>query len=1241
MKKNASKQGTLNKLFGKKNSNNNSLYADNPPWILPKGAKKASVDYHDDVLGTFSFLDDSGTATLKARPGPRVRPMLQFSTSNTDTQGLAVPTPSVPSGFTDNASIGNGPKLNGNYRMCSSVGDLRFHNYYEDNDEEIPAPPSMPPPPPPTMAPPPPPPPPPPPQESPPSSAISSPASPSPPDFIPPTPNPAAPVAPIVIPVHQSTLPTAGEQPQTNNVSKWKSETVLNAVSKDQPMTLPNRFSINPASSHLYGQTNIDIGPKSTLPKSFKVPPPAPTRTSSMQLQELQSIGYAKEPPKSPVPSSFNPSFQAKLHSASVQGQTSINDTLNKRKSMLIMEDLQDLTYIADHTVEKNANITDSAGSRPSTLKANTDLQHSVELNGEIKKQEPGHNNENQRPPNKINTIKSEFASMDFGKYREGPKHPQSSTEYNKIALKKNGYTPDVKSSKPTINIISIKPILGELSSNTNLQFKHDSLTRKEMDTLPKELARTEHERKLELYGSSGEFQESPPTPPPMAPPPPPPMMVPPNPPLMSLVTTASPPVVSNITPTRTSPTMNHVVPPPAPPVTSVPAVHQVSSVLSPKPKAVPPPPPPPKAPPAPPPLPIPGSSSSQDSQLPLLKALQEKQQTLRQVPKKSIEVRPAQPATISGNEQKIRVGKIKGELEALFSPKKDNKGGEHRPGVEVNKKNTNGNVPQSRGGENTLVNSLMLKVPLMPAKYEKDVDTDNSEWLPKSNKMDIQIPEPDYLPLSPKKNIEKPTYSNVQNEIAKPSLETSVQLPVPASTPKTTDTVDILTKAIPSYKPHHERKASAGSWTIDPVVSKLDEYGTVKFNISPKTAENMSPTPVKPESSVSQEESEIKHTDKVESNSPMALLMAAKKRATKGNRSVESGKISVKSGLVTSSLSSLYYPGNTNTFVVMPKNEHGRQINEPEVNSLITNQINYLDIKSSWKEEALQSPSLNTLGLNSQKSSSENASLLQVGNTTGLQVSSTDRNGDYWKSKSSMFDAPKFDIASFPSPITTSVADEDFEYGIIPPPAEFTNSPAAQRASFSSMHQQDHSFIHDHSKSLKSDLVSNYQWSNTSSKPLSFYTSTSNSDFGKYSDNYSSGLTRDSQKGSLIKKRLYMPDPEPESSWNYGKHTGSLRPTALSKSYMHSQSGSNMVPDPRRFSLTSRYVSQGRRVSAENLNRMAPTMVDMKYKSPTSDYLVGQPTNKPQSTHQQGMTFTVRPGTRQPISQTYQGGYL
>ncbi|XP_009952627.1 PREDICTED: uncharacterized protein C6orf132 homolog, partial [Leptosomus discolor] len=108
------------------------------------------VYYGDNRFGT---MTDSGTATLK--PRPRVRPLLTFLPLNAqESHGVAVPTPSVPEDFEEKAALGSGSQINGNYRMYSSVGDLRPQALEGDDlDEDIPPPPSVPPPPPPTESP--------------------------------------------------------------------------------------------------------------------------------------------------------------------------------------------------------------------------------------------------------------------------------------------------------------------------------------------------------------------------------------------------------------------------------------------------------------------------------------------------------------------------------------------------------------------------------------------------------------------------------------------------------------------------------------------------------------------------------------------------------------------------------------------------------------------------------------------------------------------------------------------------------------------------------------------------------------------------------------------------------------------------------------------------------------------------------------------------------------------------------
>ncbi|KAM4700372.1 uncharacterized protein C6orf132 homolog isoform 2-T2 [Discoglossus pictus] len=1312
MKKNSSMQGTLNKLFGKKNTNNNnSLYADNPPWILPQGAKKGNEDY-----------DDSGTATLKARPGPRARPTLQFSTSNTETQGLAVPTPSVPAVYSDNAT-GNGAKLNGNYRLYSSVGDLRSSDYYgEYVDEEIPAPPSMPPPPPPTM-----PPPPPPPQQDPPSPAVSSPASPSLPDFIPPTPNSSAPVAPTHIHPLSPTFAPYGDQQQIQNTSKWKSETILNSLPSDLQHGLPNRFSLNPDILHKNKDqvSKYDVDPHSTLPRSFKIPPPAPTRISSMQSEHMPqqndnrlSVNYSTEPPPSPVPSSFKPSVQAKLFSTTGQGDKSIYDTINKRKSMIIMEDPKMLAQNSDlgNTTEKTSIQTDTGIFGPSTLKARVDVQgpsgvamdksHSgnEKMNPTYTNQmdpylsilqTPGFNDNIQKQPSKINKIKSDLAYMVSGKdkTKDGPKGPQ-------ITLNKDSFKPEgSKSLKPTVKIISLKPLIGDsvTISNTNEHSKNESLSRRNIEVIRNELLAMKSGEMVDSEDlKEPSVREEPPMPPPM-PPPPLPTMLPPNPPF----TPPPPPLITAPSlppppPLKAPPVMNNPPPPPPPPapplVAPSPKAFRSSPLLIQKTATLPTPPASPKvaphtspskAPPAPPPLPPP-LPTNQPLHLPINKALQAKEEHLKQISKKenSIEIRPAQ--SVYGpvdDDQKNRVGKIKGELEALLgSQNKDEKklSGFKNCKPDANKKTPNINASPFKGGENTLVNSLMMKVPLLPVAPERE-DAD-ADWLPKSNKV-FEIPEPDYLPTT-----NKPKMTSSMNPVrpfkaAEPSVSTTPSPPIltekinithiPASpkptdkinvhipaSPKLTDTRNVVQNPLPSYKPHHERKASAGNWTFEPVspissaAPKSDTSENLKLDLTPTS--NLSPaSPVTPESPIasgahiSRRDSPLKDSvtgEKIDPGSPMALLMAAKQRAQKGKRSVSLErsnlpKISVRSSDLLSS-SSQYNDGNPNSFTVVPK-----MLQKDVFNGGQTGQVSYtgslndtnyssgnfsrsseeLLNRSSWKD-SLQTSTTNSLRQNQPFVSCQTEYQLSASPPV-LTSDNKYKSGDCPNSTRTLNsgDMTNFTISSCPSPTPVSRTDEQ-EFGIIPPPAEF-NDFSSSDLNPQGMQKKEIPSMYDRITNMKSDYGSpRYDQSYTTNQSMVSQTTGYNRDFNNYlSDNYSIGVSRDSNKGSLIKKRLYM--PEPESNRNYGKSMGSLRSMPpMSYNAMHSQSSSTMV-DPRRSSAAQRYSTQGRRVSAENVYRMPP-MNDMNYAS--------KPSSRPP-----GMTFTVRPGTRQPISHKYQGGYL
>ncbi|XP_066060121.1 uncharacterized protein C6orf132 homolog [Chamaea fasciata] len=330
MKKHAphSVQGTFSRLFGKRHSSPSatSLFATNPPWIFTQEVTSDSAGGTGDVIevyygdNRFGTVTDSGTATLK--PRPRVRPLLTFLPLNAqESHGVAVPTPSVPKDFEEKAALGSGSQLNGNYRMYSSVGDLRPQALDGDDlDEDIPPPPSVPPPPPPAapvppplaspvppppeMLPPPPPPPPemmPPPPEMvppsppevvppppamaappPPASALSPPGTPAPPDFIPPAPPGARDPAPF-----------------TPGISKWKSETVLNTRQADAEGPLCPAEAGAPAAPCPKESLQPKPEPHLTFPRSVKVPPPAPARSSSIPVQEGQP-GRQEPVPRQP-----------------------------------------------------------------------------------------------------------------------------------------------------------------------------------------------------------------------------------------------------------------------------------------------------------------------------------------------------------------------------------------------------------------------------------------------------------------------------------------------------------------------------------------------------------------------------------------------------------------------------------------------------------------------------------------------------------------------------------------------------------------------------------------------------------------------------------------------------------------------------------------------------------------------------------------------------------------------------
>ncbi|KAJ6657958.1 hypothetical protein lerEdw1_001748 [Lerista edwardsae] len=256
-----------------------------------------------------------------------------------------------------------GSQINGSYRKYNSVLDLRSKAFDEDyfNHEDIPPPPSVPPPPPPTstdISPPPPPlveappppsseevpppppmaPPPPPPVKpvsspsflaptSYPYSNVSSPSTPSPPDFIPPPPplafmddpSPPVPPPPPPLPFHTP--------PFSNGVSKWKSETVLNLR---QSETSPHNLNLTSPPTRNQKESQLPRSspdPHLTFPRSLKVPPPTPVRTSSIPSGGKESSPQDEQFPKMvphsrpALPPSFTIQTATMVHSKGEAGE--------------------------------------------------------------------------------------------------------------------------------------------------------------------------------------------------------------------------------------------------------------------------------------------------------------------------------------------------------------------------------------------------------------------------------------------------------------------------------------------------------------------------------------------------------------------------------------------------------------------------------------------------------------------------------------------------------------------------------------------------------------------------------------------------------------------------------------------------------------------------------------------------------------------------------------------------------
>ncbi|XP_066480766.1 uncharacterized protein C6orf132 homolog [Tiliqua scincoides] len=1161
MKKNSSMQGTFSRLFGKKhgnsgNSSTTSLYVTNPPWVFTQEVSSDKLKSSGDIDGIyygdnrFGSVTDSGTATLKARP--RVRPLLTFlPLSAQEAHGVAVPTPSVPEGFEEKASLGLGSQINGGYRKYNSVLDLRSKAFDEDyfNNEDIPPPPSVPPPPPPSSidipspppplveVPPPPPsveaPPPPPSVEAPPPppmvpppapptkpvvspsflapssypySNVSSPSTPSPPDFIPPPPplafmDDASPLVPPPPPPLPFNTP-----PFSNGVSKWKSETVLNIRQSEN--SLPNLNLTSPPTPNQKESQLLRSSPEPhlTFPRSLKVPPPTPVRTSSMpsgekesspQEEELLKMVFHSRPA---LPSSFTIQTATMVHSKGEAGEKAALE----KPSILITD---------------NSKVTsDSNGSSTSSLK------HEVSVAEETKFPTPesaSSDDDDWKERTNLDKLKHELSALLSSSCRKDDRQPErtvipktktSNTDGNQ------GSTDELKRVKPAV-------------------------------TGPQLPIGTESERKEKTSKKA----------------------------------------------------------------------------------------------------PSPGKAFTGDA----------------------LPAADSKSTTIPTNS----VMKFRNELEAVLSPTKD--GGpplalanlRHKP--ETKKQVTlqfggsQSRVPKLPTNQNPAMSELTKKVPESPGASSGKSPSGNTGKLPAS-------------PLKQKNEPVAP---------AAPSpLSSGTTSPVRTASPN-------MDFSLLQYKTHRTRFGSVdslGSGTS----SQTTEDGPVNTNnveSQRDSAESMSSRTSTLSRNTEQANNHVLFHpvtgEKVERGSPMALLLAAQQRAQKGRCSSAttsrqnsyvsekpSPKLSEKllnsTQLETgsSSSSTIYYSDSKpNTVTVVPKS--------PQRAShavLESKQPNGPDTSESkiW--------STSGLGQREHKPYSSSSASEQCRNVQQLRESESQNPPAPNRSGASVFkqalaesshlkqqglhSTPETSLSSVTVPQSHTQSNNDdvdvgFNYEIIPPPPEFSNDAIRVTDGFSNGQDSLKGLTprRDDQVSDKQPSYNNSRYSYGNSYPLTPKSALESSTKPSgYSHHYPGGTYSTGYLGSysnsrpLIKKRLYVSD----SDKSYGRSSMTSRSMSTPTTYGHNTMAYNsqVAEGMRRMNPGHRNVpnsAQGRRVSLE----LPGTMVtynnpagDIKYRGQNGEYptnvaAASRPSHGSQQYGGTANTFTVRPGTRQPISYSHQGG--
>lgn len=409
-------------------------------------------------------------------------------------------------------------------------------------------------------------------------------------------------------------------------------------------------------------------------------------------------------------------------------------------------------------------------------------------------------------------------------------------------------------------------------------------------------------------------------------------------------------------------------------------------------------------------------------------------------------------------------------------------------------------------------------------------------------------------------------------------------------------------------YKPHSSQNSpSREVAVVMPTMARGEAAGSGE----PVEAKEPQGLPARPPSSAQPADEVLRHPvtgEVVERGSPMALLLAARQRAQKGrSRGAGLDRSSLPGSLrgqpQAGSDTIFLRDGQPNSFTVVPK--LSTEAKNPQPGSSAQPAL-----PSPWKAQRGRDP--------------EDTEPSRGHNWTKVEPQAP---ASWGRSAPSGLPQGRLLPKSFSSPSSPSYKSEEekFSFEVIPPPPEFSNDPEPPAPALQYPGRR-----------------GSPPWIKFSDLGLSLDARPAASARWPAGERYSGagGLERFSGGGrSLIKKRLYVGEPPRGPALSRGGSGRSLS----SPNCFGPQPGGR---DVRRVNSAGRAPPGGLR--ARRMSLEGATRGDAKYpapgKAPGGDHVLAAAAGRsPRSSPHYGSpinTFTVRPGTRHPISYVYPGAH-